>query len=257
MEPFGMTQSLRKLEILGIARREGGVAVDQLASQFGVTTQTIRRDLSMLADEGKLDRVHGGAIIPAGASNIGYRERIVAHADSKQAIAQLCASRIPDNSSIFLNIGTTTEAVARQLLDHRNITAITNNINIARTLSDNPHCKVILTGGMLRNSDGGLVGDLAAQTISQFKVDFAVIGTSAIDEDGELLDYDLQEVRLSRAILQQSRRAFLVADSSKFQRHAPVRIASLSELDAIFTDSVPAPLRDRCREWETEIHLTS
>ena len=167
-------------------------------------------------------------------------------------------SDIPDNSSLFLNIGTTTEAVARELLGHRNLTVVTNNMNVANILVANESCEIMVAGGVLRRSDGGLVGDLTAQFIEQFKVDFAIIGASALDADGDLLDFDLQEVRVSQALIRRARRTFLVADASKFQRSAPVRIVSLRDIDALYTDKpLPAALTAQCREWETEVALSA
>jgi DeoR family transcriptional regulator, glycerol-3-phosphate regulon repressor len=254
----GMALSFRQTEILDIARAEGRVVVEALAERFGVTLQTIRRDLTDLAEAGLLDRVHGGAVMRQGVTNIAYEERRRTHDLAKAAIGRMCAQAIPDNSSIILNIGTTTEAVARELLGHRNLTVITNNLNIANILMPNDSCEIMVTGGALRRADGGLVGDLATDFIRQFKVDIAVIGTSALDADGDLLDYDLSEVRVSRAILQQARRCYLVADASKLQRSAPVRLGSLAELDAVFTDlPLPAPLAARCREWGTAMQVAA
>lgn len=251
-----MALSFRQTEILDIARLEGRVVVEQLADRFGVTLQTIRRDLSDLSDAGLLDRVYGGAVIRKGMSNIGYEERRRLHDEAKAAIARKCARAIPDNSSLFLNIGTTTEAVARELLTHRNLTVVTNNMNVANILVANDSCEIMVAGGVLRRSDGGLVGDLTAQFIEQFKVDFAVIGASALDADGDLLDFDLQEVRVSQALIRRARQTYLVADASKFARSAPVRIASLREIDAFFTDQpLPPALAEQCREWETEVSL--
>ncbi len=247
-----MALSFRQSEILDIARAEGRVGVDDLAERFGVTLQTIRRDLTELADAGKLDRVHGGAVLRAGVANIGYEERRLINAEAKAAIGQACAAAIPDNSSLFLNIGTTTEAVARALLKHRNLTVVTNNMNIANILAANESCDVIVAGGVLRRSDGGLVGDLTTEAIAHFKVDLAIIGTSALDAEGDLLDYDPQEVRVSRAILRQARESCLVADASKLTRSAPVRIVSLSEIGTLVTDRpLPPGLASRCREWGT------
>jgi DeoR family glycerol-3-phosphate regulon repressor len=246
--------SFRQTEILEIARAEGRVIVENLAERFGVTVQTIRRDLSELSDAGKLDRVHGGAVMRSGVTNIGYEERRSLNSDAKTAIARACAALIPENSSLFLNIGTTTEAVARELLLHRNLTVITNNMNVANILVANDSFDVIVTGGALRRSDGGLVGDLTTHAIEAFKVDFAIIGTSALDEDGDLLDFDPQEVRASRTIIRQSRKTYLVTDRSKLSRSAPVRIASLSELDGVITDDpLPEGLARKCAEWETEV----
>ncbi|MCU0911051.1 MAG: DeoR/GlpR family DNA-binding transcription regulator [Rhodobacteraceae bacterium] len=216
-----MAANLRQDKILGLAKAEGRVSVDELAARFGVTAQTIRRDLGELAEAGKLARVHGGAVVPEGVANIGYHERRGLNAVAKAAIGQACAAAIPNNSSLFLNIGTTTEAVARALLGHRQLTVVTNNLNVAN-------------------------------------MDHAVIGTSALDLDGDLLDFDAQEVRVSRAIIRQARKVFLVADASKLTRAAPVRIASLSEIDALFTDRpLPESLAARCAEWGTEVRLAS
>lgn len=248
-----MATSLRQREILDIATTEGKVTVDDLAERFSVTLQTIRRDLTDLADAGKLARVHGGAVMPSGVANIGYAERRDLNQAEKTAIARACAREIPDNSSLFINLGTTTEAVARELLNHRNLTVVTNNMNVANVLVANESCEIVVAGGVLRRSDGGLVGELTTQIVDQFKVDLAIIGTSALDEDGDLLDFDLREVRVSTAIIRQSRRSFLVTDSSKFTRSAPVRIASLRDIDAIFTDALPAGLRRKCRDWETRV----
>ncbi|WP_284165927.1 DeoR/GlpR family DNA-binding transcription regulator [Frigidibacter sp. SD6-1] len=252
-----MALSLRQSEILALARTEGRVLVDDLAERFGVTLQTIRRDLTELADAGRLDRVHGGAVLKAGVANIGYAERRLLNAEAKARIGQACAAAIPDNSSLFLNIGTTTEAVARALLDHRNLTVVTNNLNVANILAESESCDVIVAGGVLRRSDGGLVGDLTKEAIETFKVDFAVIGTSALDRDGDLLDFDSQEVRVSRAIIRQARRSYLVADHSKLTRTAPVRIASLSEIGRLFTDrKLPPELAARCADWGTAVSVS-
>ncbi len=248
--------SFRKSQILELARHEGQVLVEELATRFDVTTQTIRRDLSELAEDGRLERVHGGAIMPASLRNPGYRARRVLQGDAKEAIARLCARQIPANASLLLNIGTSTEAVARALLNHENLTVITNNVNVADILAGNETCKIIVTGGILRREDGGLVGDLTTETIRQFKVDYAIIGTSALDLEGNLLDFDLQEVRASRTIIECSARTFLVVDKSKLERSAPVRTASLSDLDAVFTDGLPASLQEKCEAWETAVFTT-
>lgn len=251
-----MALSFRQSEILDIARLEGKVAVETLADKFQVTLQTIRRDLTELADAGLLERVHGGAVLRTGVSNFGYEERRRMHDGAKAAIGRACARAIPNNSSLILNLGTTTEAVARELLNHTNITVVTNNINVANILLANESCEIMVAGGALRRSDGGLVGDLTTDFIGQFKVDYAVIGASALDLDGDLLDFDLPEVRVSRAIIRQSRNVFLVSDLSKLGRSAPVRLASLSEIDIVFTDrAFPPDLMRRCAEWQTEVRI--
>lgn len=249
-----MSQTFRHPDILEIARTEGKVTVEGLAERFGVTVQTIRRDLTELAEAGKLERVHGGAILPSGVTNIGYDERRRLNGVAKSAIARRCAQDIPEGASVFLNIGTTTEAVARELLHHRTLMVVTNNMNVANILVANPEAEIILAGGILRRADGGLVGPLTASVIEQFKVDIAVIGCSAMDMDGDLLDFDAQEVTVSQSIIRQARRSFLVADHSKLHRAAPARIASLRQIDCVYTDQpLPAELTQRCADWDTKV----
>ncbi len=249
-----MALSFRQSEIIDIARADGRVSVEDLAQRFDVTLQTIRRDLADLADSGLVERVHGGAVPRAGVTNLAYAERRSMNQSAKAAIARSCAAAIPDNCSVILNLGTTTEAVAQALLNHRNITVITNNMNVANILMANPSCEIMVAGGAFRRSDGGLVGELTTQFFEQFKVDFAVIGTSALDADGDLLDYDLAEVRVSKTIIRQARQVFLVCDHSKLGRSAPARLASLSEISTLFTDKpLPEALRGKCGEWSTKV----
>lgn len=249
-----MPQNFRLPDIIEIARIEGKVTVDDLARRFGVTVQTIRRDLGDLANAGKLERVHGGAILSSGNINIGYQDRRNLNETAKHNIAKSCADRIPNGASVFLNIGTSTEAVATALLDHQNLLVVTNNMNVAHILATKDTCQVIVTGGSLRRSDGGLVGHLASSTIRQFKFDFAVIGCSALDLDGDLLDFDFQEVDVSQTIIKQARKTLLVADHSKLLRTAPARIGSLSEIDTMYTDlPLPATLTAKCADWKTGV----
>lgn len=249
-----MAQEFRLPEILELARSEGRVTVDGLAARFGVTAQTIRRDLAELAEAGKLERVHGGAILRSGTVNIDYQERAALHAEEKRALARACAAAIPEGAAVFLAIGTTTEAVARELRRHAGLMVVTNNMNVANILTENPHCQVIVTGGSLRRSDNGLTGPLTEAAIRQFKVDIAVIGCSALDAEGDMLDYDLAEVGVSRALIEQARRTWLVTDTSKLARTAPARIASLSAVRTVFTDRpFPPALMALCEDWGTKV----
>lgn len=227
-----------------------------MADHFGVTVQTIRRDLTEMANAGKLERVHGGAVLPSGVTNIVYKERRHLNESSKRKIARACAMAIPNDASVFMNIGTSTEAVAQELLDHKNLMVVTNNMNVATILSANKDCEIVVTGGSLRHADGGLVGSLAVQTIENFKFDYAVLGCSSLDEDGDILDFDQLEVIVSQTALARSRIALVVADQSKFQRHAPIRICSLVDIDGLYTDADLQPeLARKCMSWNTEMHI--
>lgn len=251
-----MGLSFRQQEIVDLARRQRRVTVEDLAERFAVTRQTIRRDLTDLCDARVLARVHGGAMLVSGVANVNYAARNALAGPQKEELARLCAAEIPDDCSLFMNIGTTTEAVARALGAHRNLMVITNNLNVANTLAQNPYCEVIVAGGVLRRSDNGIIGEATVDFIRQFKVDYAIIGASAIDPDGALLDYDFREVRVAQAIIANARRVFLVADATKFTRSAPVRIAHISEISALFTDAPPPDsIAKLCREHEVAVRV--
>ncbi|NNE25083.1 MAG: DeoR/GlpR transcriptional regulator [Rhizobiales bacterium] len=246
----------RQSDILQIARRHGRVDVESLASHFDVTPQTIRKDLNDLCEIEALQRVHGGAVHPSNTANFTYLSRRELAADSKQSIGERTARLIPDNSSIILNIGTTTEQVAQALRRHEGLMAITNNLNVAYILADAPDVEVVVAGGMVRKSDNGIIGGVAIDHIRQFKVDFAVIGASAIDEDGCLLDFDYSEVRVAQAILEQARTRILVADVMKFERRAPVQIGHLSDIDIFVTDAVPPQsICEMCRTHKVQLEV--
>ncbi|TNB46035.1 DeoR/GlpR transcriptional regulator [Martelella lutilitoris] len=249
-----MSQTFRLDDLMQMARTEGRIVAEDAAKRMGVTVQTIRRDLLKLAEAGKLTRVHGGAVLASGTSNIGYADRRALNTAEKAAIAAACAAEIPDNAAIFMNIGTTTEAVAQALLGHRGILVVTNNINVANTLVANPDCEIVVAGGQLRRTDGGLVGTLANRIVDEFKFDLAIIGCSAMDADGDLLDFDMLEVGVSQTAIRRARKTFLVADHTKFTRSAPARIASLADIDTFFTDRpLDAALTARCKAWNTRV----
>ena len=226
----------RRGEIVELARQEGQVAVEALAGRFNVSVQTIRKDLNELCEHGVLTRTHGGAVFPSGVENVEYEARRRIAAPEKAAIGRATAALIPSSASLFINIGTTTEAVSQALLNHSGLMVITNNINVANRMRIYRGIEVVIAGGVVRGSDGGIVGEAAVDFIRQFKVDYAVIGASAIDADGALLDFDYREVKVAQAIIENARHVILVADSTKFERTAPVRIAHLSQVDTFVTD---------------------
>lgn len=243
----------RQEAIAALVKDKGRVSVDELAAHFGVTPQTIRKDLNDLSARRRITRVHGGAMSASGAANVEYEQRKLMAAAEKAAIGRAAAALIPNDASLFINIGTTTEAVSEALLDHQGLMVVTNNINIANRMRLNPQFQVAIAGGVVRGSDGGIVGELAAGFVRQFKVDFAVIGTSAIDRDGALLDFDFREVFVAQAIIASARHVILVSDASKFERSAPVRVANLADLQTFVTDHCPEPLRAICGSGDVRL----
>jgi DeoR family transcriptional regulator, glycerol-3-phosphate regulon repressor len=244
----------RQNDILSLARAIGRVSVEDLAARFDVSPQTIRKDLNDLCDRHIMTRVHGGAIIASNVQALSYEARRFIAAEEKRAIGRAAAALVPNQSSLFINIGTTTEEVATALADHEDLLVITNNLNVAQALYRHEKIDVIVAGGPVRRTDGAIIGAQAVDVVRQFKVDTAVIGCSAIDEDGALLDFDHREVAVARAIIENARRVILVADRLKLERAAPIRIAHISQVQAFVTDLLPSEsLRAICRQHGVQV----
>jgi DeoR family transcriptional regulator, glycerol-3-phosphate regulon repressor len=237
-----LTPNPRQASVLEVVRERGSASVEALAEQFGVTLQTVRRDVKLLSDAGLLARFHGGVRVPSSTTeNIAYRQRQRLNEQAKLRIARTVAQAVPDGCSLFLNIGTTTEAIARELAPRKGLRVITNNLNVATILSDNADIELIVAGGVVRSRDRGIVGEAAVDFIRQFKVDIGLIGISGIEDDGTLRDFDYREVKVARAILEHSRQVWLAADHTKFNRPAMVELARIDQIDTLFTDAPPPP----------------
>lgn len=246
----------RHSKIQHLVRAKGFVTIEHLADQFNVTPQTIRRDINILSREGLIHRYHGGAGLPPSTENVAYTQRKILCLQEKERIARMVAARIPDHASLFINIGTTTEEIAKTLCGHERLRVITNSLNVASIMAGNEHFEIIVAGGLVRPRDGGIVGPLTIDFIQQFRVDFGIIGISGIDTDGTLLDFDYREVRAARAIIENSRKVFLAADHTKFGRNAMVRLGSIGEIDALFTDRPPGDaLIEVIDAGEVELHV--
>lgn len=251
-----MDHPSRHQAIIDHVNRHGFVPTEELAKLLDVTPQTIRRDIKVLDEQGQLARFHGGAGPGTSVENMTYTSRQVHNAEAKARIAALCAQHIPDQASLFINIGTTNEAVSRALCDHQGLRVITNNLNVALGMSAGSDNEVFVAGGLVRNRDGGIVGEAASEFISHFKADFGIIGISGIDSDGALLDFDYREIKVAQAIIANSRTVFLVADHSKFGRNAMVRLGDVSMISALFTDAEPPKaLKKRLRDAGVEVHV--
>ena len=245
----------RQLKLIEVVRAHGAATVERLAAELSVTLQTVRRDVQRLADAGTLTRFHGGVRMPSSTTeNIAHTQRQNLNAEGKTCIARAVASQVPNNCSLLLNIGTTTEAIAEALLHHTGLRIITNNLNVAALLSRNDSFEVIVAGGVVRARDRGIVGEAAVEFMRQFKVDIALIGISGIESDGTLRDYDFREVRVTQTIIEQSREIWLAADASKFNRPAMVEVAKLSKIDRLFTDQIPPDPYPKLLE-EAEVRL--
>ena len=234
-----MSQVRRHELIVDFVNQRSFANIEQLTSHFMVTPQTIRRDLNQLANEGHIRRHHGGASSSSSTKNSDYNERLSFNMGPKNRIAEEVARSIPNGASLFINIGTTTEAIARALLHHEELRIVTNNLHVAAILLPKEDFNVIIAGGQVRSRDGGIVGEQTSDFINQFKMDFGIIGISAIHQDGSLLDYDYREVRVAQNIIENSSQVILSADHSKFGRTALARLGHISQADHLYTDLTP------------------
>ena len=230
----------RARAIVELVRSDGFQAIDALALQFGVTPQTIRRDVNLLCDKGLLRRRHGGVELPPEGENLAYPARQVLNIDAKRRIAQLVAREVPEGASLFFGIGTTPEQCALALADHAGLRVMTNNLNAALALSRNGSCEITVAGGRLRNLDRDVVAGDAHGFFSRFAVDIGIYGVGGVAEDGTLLDFNTDEVTMRSELARHCRRRFLVLDHSKFGRGATVRGGHVTEASVVFTDR-PAP----------------
>lgn len=229
----------RDQSIVDLVSVRGQVDIHQLAEQFGVTTQTIRRSVNRLCEQGRLRRVHGGVTVPAAQSNLPWDARQIQQLDAKRAIAHQVAGLIPDGSSVAIGLGTTPHQVALALRSHQDLRIMTNSLRVALALAAAPGVEIRVAGGALRLPDMDVVGEAAARFYSHFKTDFAVFGVGGIDADGGLLDFDPAEVTAREAMRLNCRCSVLVADSSKFGRAALARGGWLANMDHLVTNELP------------------
>ena len=234
---------VRAREILSLLAEQGFQSIEALSTRFGVSTQTIRRDVNALCDKGLCRRRHGGIDVLPEGENMLYVARRVLNQEAKAAIAQAVALAVPDGASLFFGIGTTPEQCAHALLEKPRLRVMTNNLNVAAALVRNPSCEITIAGGRLRNQDNDVIAGEAHQFFSQYYVDIGIFGVGGVAEDGSLLDFSLDEVHMRQELSKHCRQRFLVLDHTKFGRAATVRGGHITEATQVFTDrSVPEPI---------------
>jgi DeoR family glycerol-3-phosphate regulon repressor len=229
----------RQEKLIQIARSRGQVSLEELAAQLDASVQTVRRDVQQLALSGQLVRFHGGVRAGATVENITYQQRESLNAGAKTRIARAVAARIPNDCSLMLTVGTTTCAVARELLAHRGLRVVTNDMAIAQTLSTNRDIEIHMCGGFVRARDHAIVGEAAVEFLGKFRFDTVVIGVAGIEPDGSMRDFDYREVKVTEAAIAHSRQVWVVADVSKFSRRAMVEVAHIAKIDTLFTEAPP------------------
>lgn len=232
--------SERQNDILVRIGVRGAQQIDQLALDYGLTTQSIRRDINALCALGLARRLHGGVSLPVLPQNTSINARAGLHGGAKRLIAARVAQDIPDGSTVFMGIGTTVRFTAEALRAHAGLTVVTNNVDVALILGDVDGIELHLAGGVWRPNDRDLVGPDAIRYFEKFHATHAVVGAGGLNPTSGVLDFSYEEAQITNAILLNSRTRYLVADASKWQGTAAVRVAALAEFTYFVTDTMPA-----------------
>jgi DeoR family glycerol-3-phosphate regulon repressor len=249
-----MALSRRQQRIIDKLHETNGVLSSaEITFLFNVSVQTIRKDLNELSELGLVRRVHGGISLPSNNHNLSFSNRTVLNLAAKQNVARKVVELLPENCSIFLGIGTTPQQVAQALLDHPGLTVVTNNINVALTLSNNPKIQVYLAGGLVRSSDQDTMGPETNSFLNKFNIQYGIFGVGGLSKKGQLLDFSPEESSVSQTIMANSETRILIADHSKINRYAPMVTGTLSDIDILVMDFVSEPFRQSCIASETEI----
>lgn len=236
MTDFVPTPERQKL-ILSLLTKQGRLSVAEIVRQFSISEATARRDLESLASDGKVQRVHGGAIAAEQAPpELPILERENEQADEKARIGRATATLIHDHDAVFLGSGTTVLEVARNLREHKHLTVITNSLPVLNTLAGIREITVISLGGMLRDSELSFIGHITEQALAEVRVEKVIIGTRGISLEHGLTNDYLQETLTDRAILKIGREVIITADHTKVNRVSTALLAPMDAAHTLVTD---------------------
>lgn len=230
----------RQADILQLVGEHGYATLETLSQRFDVSVQSIRRDVIHLDKLRLLQRFHGGAGPMDSTVRLGYSEKIRRSVAAKEGIGRTAAQLVPEGAAVFLDVGTTVEAVANALKERAiRLHVFTNSLVCAMALSAEPDIHIHVFGGSLRGADGSLVGARTLSAIAEIHFDYAFIGFSGFSAEGAVLDYDLEKIAVKQAAMRRSARSVLVGDQSKFNRRAIATVGTPNEFSHIVTDAVP------------------
>ncbi|WP_040951618.1 DeoR/GlpR family DNA-binding transcription regulator [Gorillibacterium massiliense] len=250
----------RLLRIVEMVKRSGKATVAELSEALSVSPVTIRRDLERLEEEQLLYRTHGGAISPERsfretAHERSFAEKEDAFIEEKERIAEEAARLVNDGDAVLMTPGTTNMVLARHLIGKKELTVVTNAVNIAAALGGQTGWNVMLTGGRLRPQSFALVGPLAERSLSDMRVDKLFIGVDGIDLREGITTPNMEEAGVNRQMINIAKEVIIVADRSKFGKVAFSRIAGLDTVHTIVTDSkLPEVDAEQIRK-DTDIKL--
>lgn len=241
MSDFISTEE-RQNNIVALLARQGRLSVAEIVEQFRVSEATARRDLESLAEQGKIQRVHGGALsVKEAPPELPILQREQEQFFEKQHIGQAAAALVRDGETVFLGSGTTVLEVARNLRSCQNLTVITNSLPVMNTLANVAGITLVALGGMLRPSELSFIGHISEQALAEVRADKVIIGVHAINLKNGLTNDYLPETMTDRAILRAGREVVVVADHTKINAVATAFLAPLTSIHTLVTDQKTPP----------------
>lgn len=254
--PARVTQSARLAILLGLLEERPYWTVAELAQRFEVSEETIRRDVRQLEQSGQVQKTHGGVGVPSSALEAPYRNRLREQAEAKQRIAQRALQLIEPGMALLLDSGTTSFWLARALAHVRDLTIITNSIEIAHEVMGRPAQRLFVAGGRITPDYRAAFGPEAIDYAARFVPDLTVLSIGAVEADRGFVDFDVDEAMFKRALLKQSRRIVVLADATKFTRRGLVEVAPYQAVRDLVTDQpLPAPIAAAAEAAGMRVHL--
>lgn len=236
----GMQPEQRRRRILEVVARRQRASVEQLAEELAVSRETIRRDLTVLENDGQLRKVHGGAVNVQTASESAFSRRRTEQREEKRRIARLAAELFGPGDTLMIDTGTTTAIFAYELAKRSGITVITNSVEIAVCMSrSSGGHRVYLLGGEVFADAGESLGAITIEQIAQYRADHAVLTVGAIDMGGGFMDFNIEEAMVAKAMIRQSRTVTIVADHTKMSRRAMAKVCDFAGVARLVTDRAP------------------
>jgi len=227
----------RQKRILDLMKKRKSALVSDLSDQLGISLSTVRRDLSELEERGIVQRVHGGAVLLEESDEAPVTLRADLHREQKQRIGAQAGELVNDGDTIILTAGSTVEAMLPHLIDKRNLTIITNVINLAYRLTAYPHITVIVLGGWLRHSEFSLLGHITQQSLKDLHANKIFHGTYGLDSSYALTGVYVQEVETDRFLINAAAQLIVLADSSKFNHAGAIRLVPSDNIHTLITDT--------------------
>lgn len=232
----------RRLRIVADLESAEAVRALDLAREFGVSAETIRRDLQLLEDRGLARRVHGGAVRPVSrAFEPPYEERRIAHLQRKQAMARAAAALVDPGDTLVLDVGTSVAELAKALPASLRARVLTCSLLVSQELADRSDVEVVVSGGRVRGGDLACSGPTTQAFFADYYADRAFLGSGGVDPAAGLTDYHLEEIAVRRIIIERARERYVLADSSKIGHIAVGQVCPLDALTAVITDSDADP----------------